>query len=101
MRLVEGKKEEKKRETMLHLIEIKEVCTALPLLIFPRYHTLLGHTHPPTLERAPAVHQSSRTSLPLRGKKTGKTIGSFKVNPKECSNEKKECAVYPQIPRTA
>ena len=68
-----GRRKERRKkefEDMIYLIEIKEVCTALPLLISPGYHTLLGYTPSRTLERVLAVHQSSRSSLPLRGKKT-------------------------------
>ena len=61
------------REIMLHLIEIKEVCTALPLLISYRYHTLLGHTH--TSPHRWNEHRQC-TNHPGLGKKTNLTIRS-------------------------
>lgn len=67
----EGRKErirrmgKTERETC-YLIEIKEVCTALPLLISPRYHTLLGHTHTHT---HPGTSTGSAPIIPVLARK--------------------------------
>ena len=78
------------------MVEIKEVCTALPLLIFPRYHTLLGPTHTHTYWNE---HRQC-TNHPGLGKKTNLTIrskGMFKWKERMCiaSSDTTHCLITP------
>lgn len=93
------RRKEKKRKIreriMIYLIEIKEVCTAPPLLISPRYHTLLRHTiTAPGNEHSQCANHLGLLYLCV-ARKLVRNDWSFKAN------EKKECALHPLIPRTA